>query len=144
MELSISLRFLILLTYTWILYSPRTWVTSSTPGLSAMEEQFYLLWPAVQGFLELVQWTVISNSCFYFSTFQFRLISIRVLGASVRSCSSRSLPVYQATFTPIASGVALAYLLHNEKSFRVLYWIIRKALVVYFPTAGSVYNAVGI
>jgi peptidoglycan/LPS O-acetylase OafA/YrhL len=98
----------------------------------ATEEQFYLIWPAVQkyakppfalGFIAVV---IIISQLFNFPilTGPFR----ETFGVGFEE-----LNILQVTFTPIALGVVLAYALNNEK------WFNRIHAICSFPGAPLVY-----
>lgn len=97
------------------------WVEA--PGLLAVtwslacEEQFYLVWPLIQRFLHRqAVWALAALT----------LVNVALqLGAFNRVLSGgrfdpKNLNVLQVTFTPILFGVALAYVLHSERGFRLL------------------------
>ena len=86
----------------------------------AMEEQFYLLWPTVERFLPLpVRWLALVGVLGVSQAANFGLLDPLI--AKTYGSAAHKLPLYQATFTPIALGVALAYVLHQPRSFTMLF-----------------------
>jgi len=87
----------------------------------AMEEQFYLVWPAIEKFLSTaVKWGLLGLGLVLSQLVNFGVFGDlidRVYGRS----GARLMPMYMVTFTPIILGVVLAHLLHHRRSFSVLY-----------------------
>jgi len=90
----------------------------------AMEEQFYLLWPTAERFLSRPwRWValgaVIATSQAVNFGF-FDSLIVRLYGNPI----ALKMPIFKITFTPIALGVILAYLLHDRRSFTILYRVL--------------------
>ena len=86
----------------------------------ATEEQFYIVWPLLEKYL---QPRVILTILFVFIGFN-QLINFGFLDnliASLYGVEEVKLSILEATFTPICLGVLLAHLLHKEKNFTVFY-----------------------
>ena len=82
----------------------------------ATEEQFYLVWPLIEKLKSVkVIWALLALAIFvnqllnfgWFDPFFDRLYGVEHV----------SLPILEATFTPILLGVALAHLLHQQRTF---------------------------
>lgn len=90
----------------------------------AMEEQFYLLWPAIEKFTaKPLRMTILGamlavNVALGFGLFD-GLIT-RIYGDP----EALKMPVFLITFAPILLGVTLAYLLNDRRSFGVLYRVV--------------------
>jgi peptidoglycan/LPS O-acetylase OafA/YrhL len=111
---------LVLLTYTQDIIPTNIGYFFHTWSL-AMEEQFYLFWPAVERFLtRTARWLVLAAIVGISQASNFGLFDPLI----AKAYGTLKLPMYQVTFTPIALGVALAYLLHQPRSFAVLYRIL--------------------
>lgn len=109
-------------TYTsnWILaHAPNLGITWS---LSA-EEQFYVVWPAVEKFLaKRWVWATLGLGLAVNQCVNFKLAD--PLLQSWFGIRHADLPMLQVTFTPIILGVALAHLLHRERTFRVIHAVV--------------------
>ena len=105
------------LTYT------SNWITQQAVNLGvtwslATEEQFYMIWPAIEKFvkgwwLALILITVVVLN---------QLMNFQVIDPWFREwfgVGHSDLSILQITFTPIAFGVGLAHLLHHPKVFRL-------------------------
>jgi peptidoglycan/LPS O-acetylase OafA/YrhL len=90
----------------------------------AMEEQFYLFWPALVKFASArLRWIVFTGLLLFCQVVNFGLLDtliVRLYGDP----KALSLPVVMCTFTPILLGVWLAHLLHDRKSFGALYRVV--------------------
>lgn len=80
----------------------------------AAEEQFYLVWPAVEKYLARAVYWVLG-----LGVAVSQLINFGVLDGVLEAISipRLELDILQATFTPILLGVALAHLLHSKAGF---------------------------
>ena len=84
----------------------------------ATEEQFYLLWPAIEKFLR--PWSVAMALAIVLLVNQ--LVNFGVFDALItRVLGTANLAILDATFTPIALGVVLAHLLHARETFMSAY-----------------------
>ena len=87
----------------------------------AMEEQFYQFWPTIEKFATRpVRWAVLGGLLALNQAINFGLCDgpiLRIYGDP----EALKLPLFLITFTPILLGVTLAYLLHERKSFHLLY-----------------------
>lgn len=90
----------------------------------AAEEQFYLLWPAVERFAGRgMRWAVLAALLLLNQAVNFGLFDgliVRVYGGP----GALQLQIYMITFTPILLGVLLAYLLHGRATFGALYRLV--------------------
>jgi peptidoglycan/LPS O-acetylase OafA/YrhL len=87
----------------------------------AMEEQFYLLWPAAERYLSLsARWLALAAVVGFSQLFNYGLLDA-ALGYAP---GAERLPLIETTFTPIALGVCLAHLLHRPSSFALLYRVL--------------------
>ena len=83
----------------------------------AMEEQFYLFWPAVEKYSSRLGWALVLavmlliNQGANFGLFDGLVTQI------YGNVEATKLPIFMATFTPILLGVSLAYLLRNPRVF---------------------------
>ena len=90
----------------------------------ATEEQFYLCWPLVEkslrprGIAVVIVAVLVLNQLINFGF--LRGFFAWIYGGSP------GLPILQATFTPIALGVLLAHLLHDERTFGLAYRFLGK------------------
>ncbi len=102
-----------LLTYTM------NWVqASSMMGIAwslAAEEQFYLIWPPVEKWLSRWAWVVLLGIIAVNQAVNFLMVDNRLAGMI---SPWHVPPMFQATFTPICLGVALARVLHSPRGFR--------------------------
>jgi peptidoglycan/LPS O-acetylase OafA/YrhL len=93
------------------------------PGLLAItwslacEEQFYLVWPLLQRFLKRQAVWVLAALIAVNVALQLGVFNAVLRGTRF---DVTKLNVLQVTFTPILFGVALAYLLHDRRSFAVI------------------------
>lgn len=100
------------------------WITLSVVGLAATwslaaEEQFYLVWPACERLLR--GWRLAALLAVVIAANQ--LINFKLADPWIREwigLGHADLSILQATFTPIALGVAVAHLLHEPRFFRVI------------------------
>jgi peptidoglycan/LPS O-acetylase OafA/YrhL len=90
----------------------------------AMEEQFYLFWPTIEKVaIRPLRWIVLGGLLLVNVGVNFGLFDgliTRIYGDS----TALNMAAYQITFTPILLGVLLAYLLHDRRSFSVLYRVV--------------------
>jgi peptidoglycan/LPS O-acetylase OafA/YrhL len=87
----------------------------------AMEEQFYLVWPAAERFLSRNgRWVALGAVICASQIVNFGLLDSWFVRLYDNPAAPK-LAMFEVTFTPIALGVALAYLLHDSKTFAVLY-----------------------
>jgi peptidoglycan/LPS O-acetylase OafA/YrhL len=90
----------------------------------AMEEQFYLFWPAVEKYSSRLGWALVLagmlliNQGVNFGLFNGLVTQI------YGSVEATKLPIFIATFTPILLGVSLAYLLRNPRAYSLMYRIV--------------------
>lgn len=88
----------------------------------AAEEQFYLLWPAIEKYLKKYAIIVLAGLLIVNQFINFpqgkELIS-RILGSD----DWTQLSIWQVTFTPILMGVGAAHMLHSGRGFDCLRWI---------------------
>jgi peptidoglycan/LPS O-acetylase OafA/YrhL len=116
--------FPVLLTYTQTFFFVRVGLFYATWSL-AMEEQFYLVWPTIERLSrQSARWLILTG-----------MIVINLLlglGAFdgffewIYNDPKLRLPHYYlgTTFCPILLGVALAYLLHDRRTFSLIYHVI--------------------
>jgi peptidoglycan/LPS O-acetylase OafA/YrhL len=90
----------------------------------AMEEQFYMVWPAVERFATRpVRWGFLGGGLLLSQAVNFGWFNgliLRIYGEA----EALKMPIFMITFTPILLGVMLAYLLHERRSFLVLYKVL--------------------
>lgn len=118
------------LTYT------SNWAGVASFGIAwslATEEQFYVVWPLFERFAPKLVWPA-----FAVGVIVSQLVNFGPLRPALQSIGLEyvELEILQATFTPILLGVALAHLLHREKTYRVV------ARVLAFPGAPLVFLAI--
>jgi peptidoglycan/LPS O-acetylase OafA/YrhL len=90
----------------------------------AVEEQFYLFWPAIEKFLTApVKWALLLIGLFVNQLLHFGVFSAAIDRLYGRA-GAHMMPLYQKTFTPIILGVILAHLLHHRRSFNFLYRLV--------------------
>jgi peptidoglycan/LPS O-acetylase OafA/YrhL len=81
----------------------------------ATEEQFYLIWPAIEKYVQpKVGYSLLASVIIVSQMINFGLLDAW-LGRW------RGLEIMQVTFTPIALGVGLAHLLHRRRTFAMLH-----------------------
>jgi peptidoglycan/LPS O-acetylase OafA/YrhL len=90
----------------------------------AMEEQFYLVWPAMEKFFSTpVKWALLGIGLLV-----NQLVNFGVFGAAIDrlygKAGAHEMPLYIITFTPIILGVVLAHLLHARRSFNLLHRLV--------------------
>jgi peptidoglycan/LPS O-acetylase OafA/YrhL len=89
----------------------------------AMEEQFYIFWPAAERYLSRSgRWLALVGVIGISQAFNFGLFD--PLLTKIYGVGSPKLPLYSVTFFPIGLGVVLAHLLHHPRLFAVLYRIL--------------------
>jgi peptidoglycan/LPS O-acetylase OafA/YrhL len=108
-----------LLTYltNWV---PASGMLAITWSLSA-EEQFYLIWPAIEKWLRRYAVALVGVAIFVSEVIQLGLID-PWLNAWFGWSPDQPAMLREATFVPILLGVLLAHLLHEPKSF---HWLAR-------------------
>lgn len=114
------------------------WITQHAANLSitwslATEEQFYLIWPAIEKFLK--GWWLILVLIIVIIINQ--LMNFRVIDPWFQEwfgVGHADLNILQVTFTPIALGVGLAHLLHHLKGFSTVFSFLgrRSSVVICF------------
>jgi peptidoglycan/LPS O-acetylase OafA/YrhL len=113
-----SLPFLLTYTSNW------AHVGASNMGIMwslATEEQFYLVWPAIEKFLR--PWLVAVALAIVLVVNQ--LVNFGVCDALIATAFGGNGPVIlDVTFTPIALGVVLAHLLHTRETFIPMYRVL--------------------
>jgi peptidoglycan/LPS O-acetylase OafA/YrhL len=91
----------------------------------AMEEQFYLVWPALEKLLAArVKWVLLALALVVNQLVNFGVLGPvidRIYGADT---GAREMPIFLITFTPIILGVTLAHLLHERRTFMLLYRLV--------------------
>ena len=122
-----ALPFLLTYTTNWVeLHANNMMITWSL----ATEEQFYLGWPMIEKFLKPPGVAIALTGVLLVN----QLINFGVLDGLFSTLYGRppSLPILEATFTPIAMGVLLAHLLHEPKTFAVSFRLLgrREACVI--------------
>jgi peptidoglycan/LPS O-acetylase OafA/YrhL len=121
-----------LLTYTQNIFILKLGIFFHTWSL-AMEEQFYLAWPAVQKYLSRAGcWAVLALVVGVSQIINFGLadkLITQIYGTEL----GVDMPMYHITFTPIALGVALAYLLSKPKTFSGLYALLGRRWTFVVP-----------
>jgi peptidoglycan/LPS O-acetylase OafA/YrhL len=111
-----ALPFLLTYTTNWVeLPANNVGITWSL----ATEEQFYLVWPLVEKLLKPAGISLVLAGVLVVN----QLINFGALDGLFASLYGRpvSLPILEATFTPIALGVLLAHLLHGPKTYAALF-----------------------
>lgn len=114
----------VLLTYTTdIIRVPALGIFNHCWSL-AMEEQFYLAWPAIERSVSAsMKWVILAlvlvlNQLLNFGV--FKDLIVRLYGHA----DAWKMPVFLITFTPIVLGVILAHLLHHRRTFVALYRVV--------------------
>ena len=111
----------------WLTYTSN-WVPITTLGMMglmaplwslATEEQFYLVWPAIQKYARVgVRIGIALLGIAVCQASNFRLLD--GFYASTFGIRFEQLNILQATFTPILLGVLLAHMLHDRRWFRAV------------------------
>ena len=86
----------------------------------ATEEQFYLLWPSVERYLKPAAILAVLAGVLVVN----QLVNFHALNPAIARIYGGQVPrlsILDATFTPIALGVLLAHLLHERKTFNLVY-----------------------
>lgn len=100
----------------------------------AMEEQFYLVWPAIEKYFNIyLRWAALLSVLFVSQLFNFGYFKdwlIDIYGNE----EAYLMPMYLITFTPIILGVALAYTLNNRTGYAVFRFLFgsRASAIVLF------------
>lgn len=88
----------------------------------AAEEQFYLLWPAIEKFMRKYTVKIIVGFIFINQFINFPQGKY-IISGFIGSEEWMQLTMWQVTFTPILMGVGAAHILHSERGFENLRWI---------------------
>jgi peptidoglycan/LPS O-acetylase OafA/YrhL len=120
----------------WLLTYTSNW--AGVTGLLAIawslaaEEQFYLVWPAVERFF--ARWTL---PIWIAAVIVSQALNFRVFDEWLPPGKRHAdLEIMQATFTPILFGVALAHVLHRREGWtRVAPWLGRKSTPIVLLSA---------
>jgi peptidoglycan/LPS O-acetylase OafA/YrhL len=84
----------------------------------ATEEQFYLVWPAIEKFLR-PWWVAVALAIVLVAN---QLVNFGVFNPLIATTYGAARPaILDVTFTPIALGVVLAHLLHTRETFIPMY-----------------------
>jgi peptidoglycan/LPS O-acetylase OafA/YrhL len=90
----------------------------------AMEEQFYLAWPTVEKFTSArVRWIILAGVIVVSELTNFGVFR-GLIQRIYHDPQAIYMPLYLATFTPIALGVCLAHVLNNPRTYRVAYRVL--------------------
>ncbi|MGI0491579.1 acyltransferase family protein [Alkalinema pantanalense CENA528] len=123
----------------WYVTYLSNWSLIQANGLGSMwslaaEEQFYLIWPAIEKYCKRV-WVYVSlglmlviNQCINFGLFD--PLFAKLYGQP----EAPHLEILDSTFMPICLGIVLAHLLHRPQSFSLLFQGLgrRSAPLVFF------------
>jgi peptidoglycan/LPS O-acetylase OafA/YrhL len=90
----------------------------------AMEEQFYLCWPAVEKYApRALRWTTLGALLVLNQGINFGAFDDFIIGTYGDPDAVR-MQIYLITFTPILLGVLLAHLMNQRRGFTALYWLV--------------------
>ena len=96
----------------------------------AIEEQFYLLWPAVQKYSSLFLRACLLAAVLLISEGSNFGLTSNLVDHLYGSPNAHRLPVFLCTFTPITLGAILAHLLHYRATFERLESVFRLRLLL--------------
>jgi peptidoglycan/LPS O-acetylase OafA/YrhL len=115
--------FVVLLTYTQD-FIPADLGSFHPCWSLAMEEQFYLVWPTIEKLTSTwVRWilliaVIVASELTNFGFFNSLIQRIYHDPAAIK------MPLFSATFAPIAFGVCLAHLFNNPRTYRVAFRVL--------------------